>query len=119
MDHRCGERRPVGITVLLRRRGWEGWIVGHLEDLSISGAFIRAPRGSLPLHAQVRLEMSLSGDRAARLMHCNAMVARVGPTGVGLVFDGLAPAALRPLLRASRGGARPEARERQRVEAST
>ena len=111
MDHRCGKRRAVSITVLLRRRGWEGWAVGHLQDLSISGAFVRMPRGCLPLHAQVRLEAAWPGDGASRLMHCNAMVARVGPDGVGLVFDELAPICLNPLFRAaSAGAARPEDR---------
>ena len=44
-------------------------------------------------------------------MHCNAMVARIGPMGVGLVFDELAPICLNPLFRAPRPGmARPEIR---------
>ena len=99
MDHRCGRRHSVGITVLVRRRGWHGWVVARLEDLSISGAFLRAPAGSLPLHAQVRLEAPCPGVGPPRLMHCTAMVVRVAGGGVGLAFDELAPPGLAPLWR--------------------
>jgi hypothetical protein len=102
MDHRCGERHPVRATVLLRRRSWAGWIVGELENVSVSGAFLRLHAGSLPLHALVRLEAPFPGPGAPRLMHCNAMVARVARGGVGLVFDELAPASLAPLFTVAR-----------------
>jgi len=91
MDHRCGERRTVRTTVLLRRRGWAGWVVGELQDLSISGAFLTVAAGALPLHAQVRLEAPCPGPQAGRLAHCNAMVTRVTRDGVGLAFDEMAP----------------------------
>ena len=97
MDHRCGERHPANTTILLRRRGWQGWVVGQLENLSVSGAWLRVPAASLPLHAQVRLEAPCPDGGAPRLMHCSAMVVRIGRTGVGLVFDELAPASLAPL----------------------
>jgi hypothetical protein len=98
MEHRCGERRAVRTTVLLRRRGWAGWIVGELRDISVSGAYLALHAGSLPLHAQVRLEAPWPGPGPARLMHCTAMVARVERGGVGLAFDELAPVGLAPLL---------------------
>jgi hypothetical protein len=105
MDHRCGERRPVRTTVLLRRRAWAGWVVGELVDLSVSGAFVELHAGNLPLHAQVRIEADCPGPGTARLMHCNAMVARVDPRGVGLVFDAVAPAGLAPLFARARQSA--------------
>lgn len=105
MDHRCGERRPVRVTVLLRRRAWSGWVVGELIDLSVSGAFVELRAGRLPVHAQVRLEADCPGPGTARLMHCNAMVARVEPNGVGLVFDEVAPAGLAPLFARARQSA--------------
>ena len=98
MDHRCGERRALSTIVLLRRRGWTGWIVGEMRDISISGAWLHVPRHHLPVHAQVRLEAPWPGGQPGRLMHCTAMVARVERDGVGLVFDELAPASLAPLL---------------------
>lgn len=105
MDHRCGQRRPVRATVLLRRRGWAGWVVGEMADLSVSGAFVTLGCGTLPLHAQVRLEAACPGPGTARLMHCNAMVVRVGRDGVGLAFEEVAPPGLAPLFERARQSA--------------
>ena len=102
MDHRCGERRPVRTTVLLRRRRWAGWVVGQLENISITGAFLTLHSGTLPLHAQVRLEAPAPGPGLPRLMHCNAMVVRVVRGGIGLMFDEVAPASLAPLFAGTR-----------------
>jgi hypothetical protein len=109
MDHRCGQRRAVRATVLLRRRGWAGWVVGELADLSVSGAYVELHAGTLPLHAQVRLEAACAGPDGARLMHCTAIVVRAGPGGIGLAFDEVAPAGLAPLFARTRQTAAHEA----------
>lgn len=109
MNHRCGQRHPLRATVLVRRRGWSGWIVGQLENLSVSGAFVRVPAGSLPMRVQVRVEAPCPEDGTPRLVHCDAMVVRIAGGGVGLAFDELAPAGLAPLFRARPAALRPEA----------
>jgi hypothetical protein len=106
MDHRCGERRAIGTTVLLRRRGWAGWVVAELADLSISGAYLRLQGPGMPLRAQVRLEAPRP-DGTPGLMHCNAMVVRVDRGGVALMFDELAPRGLAPLFARLRQAAAP------------
>jgi hypothetical protein len=97
MEHRCGLRRRLELTVLVRRRGWAGSVVGRLTDISISGAFVMGPPEAFPLHSLVQLEATPPGAASARLMTCKAMVARVGKNGVGLVFDQIRPAGLVPL----------------------
>lgn len=110
MDHRCGERRPATLTVLLRRRAWHGWVVGEVRDVSVSGAFVTVPPGALSLRAQVRLELMVPGGPPGRVVHCNAMVARVTGDGVGLAFEELAPRPLAGLWRmpARAAGTRPD-----------
>lgn len=97
MEHRCGVRRNLGLTVLVRRRGWAGSVVAELTNLSISGAFIQVPTASFPLYTVVRLETSRPGAASTRLMNCRAMVARVDLNGVGLVFDQIRPRGLAAL----------------------
>lgn len=97
MEHRCGLRRNLDLTVLVRRRGWAGSVVARLHDISISGAFVEGPPEAFPLYSFVQLEATPPGGASARLMTCRAMVARVGSTGVGLVFDQVRPAGFAPL----------------------
>jgi hypothetical protein len=97
MEHRCGVRRNLGATVLVRRRGWAGSVVAQLTDISISGAFIEAPREAFPLHSLVQIEITPPGLASNRLMTCKAMVARIGVNGVGLVFDQIRPRGLAAL----------------------
>lgn len=97
MEHRHGTRRRLDMTVLVRRRGWGGSVVARLADVSISGAYLVGPADAFPLHSLVQLEASPPGGASTRLMHCRAMVARIGPDGVGLVFDQVRPPGLSPL----------------------
>lgn len=106
MEHRCGPRHAVNMTILLRRRGWGGWLVGELTDVSISGAFVRLPAGALPNLALVELEASQPGSR--RMLRSKALVVRSTPAGVGILFDELRPAGLSPLF----DGRQPPARAR-------
>ena len=112
MEHRCGGRRSLDLTVLVRRRGWAGSVVARLTDISISGAFIEGPTEAFPLHALVHLEATPPGGASCRLMSCRAMVARVGRNGVGLVFDHIRPAGLAPLFTSAMAGRAPESGRR-------
>ncbi len=105
MEHRCGTRRKTDLTVLVRRRGWGGWVVTRLVDVSISGAYLEGPTEAFPLYSLVRLEATPPGGASARLMTCTAMVARVGTDGVGLVFDQVRPPGLAPLFPAEAAAA--------------
>ena len=97
MEHRCGTRRQVGITVLVRRQGWAGSVVARLVNVSITGAFIEGPPEAFPLQTLVQIEATPPDGTSAGLMTCRAMVARVGASGVGLVFDQVRPRGLAPL----------------------
>jgi len=101
MEHRCGVRRNLGLTVLIRRRGWAGSVVAELTNISISGAFIEASPGAFPLHSLVQIETTNPGGASVRLMTCRAMVARVAGNGVGLVFDQIRPRGLAALFTAA------------------
>jgi hypothetical protein len=99
----------VGITVLLRRRGWGGWKVGLLLDLSISGAHIEVEPSAFPLHTILQLEATPPGTGVTGLMRCRAMVIRRATGSIGVAFEEIAPPGLAPLLRrrASAAAARP------------
>ena len=109
MEHRCGLRRNLGLTVLVRRRGWAGSVVAELTNLSISGAFIVARPGSFPLYSLVQIEATGPGGAYTRLMTCKAMVARVGVHGVGLIFDQIGPPGLAGLFSPAGSMLRPNA----------
>ena len=109
MEHRCGMRRNVGLTVLVRRRGWAGSVVAQITDISISGAFIEGPPDAFPLYSLVQLEATPPGGATIRLMTCKAMVARVGVNGVGLVFDQIRPRGLAALFAPAAPGIRQSA----------
>lgn len=95
MEHRCGQRNDTNMTILLRRRGWGGWLVGELTNISISGAFLRVPAGAFACHALIELEASQPGAR--RMLRSKAMVVRTTPEGIGILFDELRPGSLAPL----------------------
>lgn len=94
MDHRCGRRNPTAHTVLLRRAGWAGALVGELRDISISGARVAVPARAFPVNSLVRLEVTVETEGHRRLLHLAAMVVRHTAGGVGLAFDELQPARL-------------------------
>jgi hypothetical protein len=111
MEHRCGTRRNLELTVLVRRRGWGGSVVACLTDISISGAFIEGPPEAFPLYSLVQLEATPPGGASTRLMTCKAMVARVSTEGVGLVFDQIRPPGLAPVFAHSRAVSAPAAED--------
>jgi hypothetical protein len=95
MDHRCGRRHAAAHTVLLRRQGWGGHLVGELADISITGARIAAPRQSFPLRSLLRLEMTVTDEQGrTRLWQVPAMVVRHAGDGIAVMFDEVQPARL-------------------------
>jgi hypothetical protein len=94
MDHRCGHRREAAQTVLLRRNGWAGYLVGELRDVSISGAKVAVPARAFPLRTLVRLEVTVEREGRRQLVGVPAMVVRHTQGGIGLAFDELQSARL-------------------------
>lgn len=92
MDHRCGRRQPVAHTVLLRRVGWAGYLVGELVDVSITGARVSVPPRAFPLRSVVKLEMTVTDGGRSRLLQVPAMVVRHAAGGIALMFDQVQPA---------------------------
>ena len=110
MEHRWGERVAVRQTVKLACGSLRD-VAGSLENVSVSGAFVRTegfkpPRGPV----EVLLTEPISGrGHSVRLA---AYVVRETATGVGLEWCEFAPRAIRELMMRGRraGGARTRAR---------
>lgn len=105
MDHRCGVRRYSGASICLSGPG--GSITATVRSASISGAFVEiSDHGWRPLTT-----VELSAERATPEGTCicvaAAMIVRVTPHGVGLVFDEL-NSSLFALLSAQPGYHKPE-----------
>jgi hypothetical protein len=94
MDHRCGHRREATQTVLLRRNGWAGYLVGELRDVSISGAKVAVPARAFPLRTLLRLEVTVAAEGRSQLVRLPAMVVRHTAGGIGLAFDEIQSARL-------------------------
>jgi hypothetical protein len=98
LEHRYGERRLVDLTVLIRKRTWDGWVIGRIRNLSVSGAYIELPRDSLGVLSRVRLELECRGSPGRhRLVHCSGTVVRKECSGIGVAFEDLAPRSLSAL----------------------
>jgi hypothetical protein len=87
MDHRCGVRRYSGASICLSGPG--GSITATVRSASISGAFVEiSGHGWRPLTT-----VELSAERATSEGICicvaAAMIVRVTPDGVALLFDEL------------------------------
>ena len=96
MEHRWGQRVPVGMRVRLSCLPYaigSGW----LRDVSVSGAFIETNL-RLPLLASVHVEVELPGCGRATRHSVAGHVARQAEDGVGIEWPELAPAAVVELL---------------------
>jgi PilZ domain len=95
MEHRWGERVPVHLTVELSR-GAAAPVVGLLDNVSSSGAFVRT-EGRLPRGAvEVALVRTATGrDSFPRLP---AYIVRESELGVGIEWCEFAPRAVRELM---------------------
>lgn len=113
MEHRWGERVVVRQTVKLAC-GSSPAVAGSLENVSVSGAFVRTegcnpPRGPV----EVVLAEPLAGR--GHTVRLAAYVVRETATGVGLEWCEFAPRPIRELMMRGRrsGGARARARAQQ------
>lgn len=97
MEHRWGQRVPIGIEVRLACRPYAigaGW----MRDASMSGAFLRTELAPPPL-ARVRIEINVErpdGRRGTRQLL--AHVVRHDATGIGVEWCSLDPVGMAELL---------------------
>ena len=96
MEHRCGYRRPVDVTVIVRTRaGLVG--KGTLCEVSASGARI-VTSVPLPVHSSVLIQFDVcsTGQRSSRST-VEAEVVRPAAGGFGLEWVRFAPEVVRNL----------------------
>jgi hypothetical protein len=84
MEHRCGARHRVRLVARLRLASGEVFMA-PVRDLSLGGVFVELDPSCLPLRAIVGLELLRPG--IGPVLRREAMVARHGRRGAGLVFD--------------------------------
>jgi PilZ domain-containing protein len=120
MEHRWGERVALRQTVELFF-GLSPPVVGSLENVSSSGAFVRTagrrpPRG--PVEVILREDRSVRSRQSPRLP---AYVVRETDSGVGIEWCEFAPRVVRELIVRGRrgGGDRPPARAPARAPRSS
>ena len=96
MEHRCGYRRAVNVSVVVRTTGG---LVGKaiLSDVSASGAHLISP---LPLVPGTLLRVRLENARGERFS-IEAEVVRGTASGFGLEWTEFAPEAARSLFDAT------------------
>ena len=96
MEHRCGYRRPIEVSVAIRTRG--GYVgEGRLCEASASGARLVAAL-PLALHCIVRIVFTANDAiGASRPVTIEAEVVRATRDGFGLEWTRFAPEALRVL----------------------
>jgi hypothetical protein len=96
VEHRCGYRRPVSLSVIIRTRGG---LAGPatLRDISASGAFVVTP---LPLaeHVVVLVQFTFRDALRGRVrFSLPAEVVRHADMGVGLEWLSFSPKTLREI----------------------
>lgn len=102
MEHRWGRRKPVELDVTIDCRHHKR-IRGRIRDVSSSGIFFAAPVDGLPLNSLVELIFTLHDQGVAQVHRVKAMVTRIAPDGMGLMFGELKPPEISMLLAASHG----------------
>lgn len=120
MEHRWGERVELRLTVKLSCGGSAPSVAGCLENVSSSGAFVRA-EGRGPPRGPVELILEQDGVGRGRSVRLPAYVVRESESGVGIEWCEFAPLAIRELLirRPGASGARPRARNLPSVRRSS
>ena len=87
MDHRCGARRYSGESICLSGPG--GSVTATVRSASISGAFVEiSGHGWRPL-TTVELSAERATSEGISICVAAAMIVRVTPDGVALLFDEL------------------------------
>lgn len=84
MEHRLSARAPLNTSVAIYYKSL-GLLQGQAVDVSRHGIFIRTGHMVLPLHALVEVVFP-PGDATGRAGRTPAMVVRIAPHGIGLMF---------------------------------
>ena len=105
MEHRWGVRQKIELDAVIEH----GY--GHLKhriracirDISSSGVFVVGPADGLPLNALVELKSTLHHGGVTQVHRMKAMVTRIAPDGVGLMFGEIGQREISQLLLSLRG----------------
>ncbi|MCC7329949.1 MAG: PilZ domain-containing protein [Gammaproteobacteria bacterium] len=98
MEHRCGDRHPLRMAVLLRAGGCNP-VAGITREISISGMFVEVPAQFFRDHGVVELEASVPPSTGGlRVYRWRALVVRRTGAGLGLMFNQLRPPAIARIL---------------------
>src|SRR3569833_634896 len=85
MEHRLSARAPLNKNVAIYYNSI-GLLQGQAVEVSRHGMFIRTGRLALPLHALVEVGIALEQQSVAESVRAPAMVVRVAPIGIGVMF---------------------------------
>lgn len=85
MEHRLSVRAPLNKSVAIYYNSL-GLLQGQAVDVSRHGMFIRTGRMALPLHALVEIVLPLEQQNEGQAIRTPAMVVRVSPSGIGVMF---------------------------------
>ncbi|VAX05215.1 hypothetical protein MNBD_GAMMA26-2115 [hydrothermal vent metagenome] len=85
MEHRCGERRPVVLGVVLKCRDKPA-LFGEARNVSRDGMFVCVNDGYLKEHDIIEVEFTLEEKSAPRHYCMKAWVAHSSDAGAGLMF---------------------------------
>jgi hypothetical protein len=96
VEHRWGRRISLEVPVRILVDAGEA-VIGHIENISISGAFVRTAR-SVPGWVRLEVEIGLPGEPGPKPERVVAYVTRRTKHGVGIEWYELAPSAVRALL---------------------
>ena len=105
MEHRCGTRVPMTISIHLVLPSRT--VRARVENVSLSGAFVRVVE-RIPEQAQLVVECAEQATGLASPWQVPAHVVRETPAGIGVEWCSFAPWAISSLLRRNAGWTTPE-----------
>ncbi|USF86346.1 PilZ domain-containing protein [Candidatus Endoriftia persephone] len=85
MEHRCNQRKPMSINVVLNYRNL-GLVTGRTRNLSLGGMFIDIGVIKLSRNAVVELSFPVACGSGTQQCKAKALVVHHGSDGVGLMF---------------------------------
>lgn len=88
MEHRHGARRQVVLGVLVRSLGGES-VHAVVRNVSISGAFVECSSDRWRAFTTVEVVATCSDSCGEPAWQVTAMIVRVTPDGIGVLFDEL------------------------------
>ena len=97
MEHRCAERKPVGVNVLVSSPRM-GVVRGTAIDLSAGGMFVETDHMDVRVNAPVTVSFQPDDEMPLVCFQAKGMVVHVCERGFGFMFDDLEPACRRALL---------------------